>query len=435
MEYIEIAIVIAMILLNAIFAGYEIALASVSVARLQSLATQKRPGAISALAMKEGIEKSLAVVQLGITLVGFIAGATGGASASEALAPLLQSNGFGPWTANVLAICLVVIPLTALTIVVGELMPKLFALRHKEWVCLVLSPIMKFFAISVWPLVWFLENSASGLMDLIERLWTPSHFGDSKTEASEIQELRAIASMARASRLIGAREENIILGAARIAMRPVHEIMLPAEHIRMLSLNENLSDSLLAAHMDLHTRFPVTEVPNDPQRIVGYITFKDLVTALKMSPSEPTIKGIVRSIPSLPNEIPISAALEFLLKERTHIALIIDKSKRILGMITLEDIVEELVGDIQDEHDLLPVHVIRSGNGWIIGGGASLNRVREMTQITLPGEGQQSLSAWVIERIGDNPKGSEVLRQDGLRLIVRKVRRQRVLEVGITPQA
>ncbi len=167
--------------------------------------------------MKEGIERSLAVVQLGITLVGLIAGATGGASASDDIAPLLRGLGMGQGTANVLAIGLIVVPLTAVTIVVGELMPKLFALRHEEWVCLRLSPLMKFFALSVWPVVWLLEFSASGAMDLLEKLWRPRPHGDARSEAAELQELRAIASMARTSRLIGAQggEHHSGSGAAR----------------------------------------------------------------------------------------------------------------------------------------------------------------------------------------------------------------------------
>jgi len=436
MEHIEFVVVAAMVLVNAVFAAYEIALASVSVARLQALVGQQRTGAAAALTMKNGIEKSLAVVQLGITLVGLIAGATGGASATDDIAPFFHSWGLSKSAAEVLAICVVVLPLTALTIIVGELMPKLFALRNKEWVCLALSPLMKFFALTVWPVVWFLESAATGLMELTEKFWRPAPHADARTEAAELLELRAIASMARTSRLIGAREENIILGAARLASRPLREIILPAEHIRMLTLTDSLADGLLAAHLDLHTRFPVSERKEDPQAIVGYVTFKDIVTAIKLSPQEPTVRGIMRQIPSLKAEIPISAALEFLLKERTHIALVRDDAEAVLGMITLEDIVEELVGDIQDEHDLLPVHVIRSGNGWIVGGGATLSRIKDLTHIDLGTAAvPQNLSTWVIQRLNAVPQGSEVVRHENIRILVRKVRRQRVLEASLTCEA
>jgi putative hemolysin len=432
MPVFEIFVIVLMVLVNAIFAGYEIALASITVARLQTLVNEKRRGAKSALVMKEGIERSLATVQLGITLVGLAAGATGGASAYEDIAPWLQQFGLRESIAEFVAILLIVVPLTGLTIVIGELMPKLFALRHKEWVCLNVSPLMWFFSLTVWPIVWLLETSASSLMEFLERHWFKGRRGNAKIESTELQELKAIASMARASRLIGAREENIILGAAKIAVRSVEEIMLAAEDIRALNLDDTLSQSLIAAHMDLHTRFPVAQEPGDPQSIVGYITFKDLVSAVKLSPTEPSIRGILRQILRLSSSLRISAALEAMLKERTHIALLVDEASKIVGMITLEDIVEELVGDIQDEHDMLPIHIIRSGSGWLVGGGASLQRIVDLTRIDLPGERNQTLSAWLIERIGDHPSGSEIIREQGHRLIVRKVRRKRVLEAGLS---
>lgn len=433
MEKFEMLVVVFMILVNAIFAGYEIALASVSVSRLQSLVTQGRTGAAAALLMKERIEQSLAVVQLGITLVGLIAGAAGGASATDDIAPWLRDRGLGHAAANVVAITLVVIPLTALTIVVGELVPKLFALRNKEWVCLVPSPIMKWFALSVWPLVWLLEHSASGLMDASEKLWRPKPHADAKTEAAELQELRAIASLARTSRLIGAREENIILGAARLASRPLNEIILPAEHIRMLTADSSLADSLIAAHLDMHTRFPVAERDGDPQSIVGYVTFKDIVAVMKISPQSPTLRGILRQIPSLSDALPISAAMESLLREHTHIALVRNQGGQVVGLITLEDIVEELIGDIQDEYDLLPVHVVRAGSGWVVGGGATLNRVQELTGIDLhTGSSAHNLSGWMIERMGHAPDGGEVVTHGAIRALVRKVRRQRVLEASLS---
>ncbi|MBU6384779.1 MAG: hemolysin family protein [Planctomycetes bacterium] len=433
MAGLEWIIVVLMVLVNALFAAYEIALASVTKARLQTLKDQGRFGAQAAIAMKESIEKSLAVVQLGITVVGLIAGATSGATASESLSPVLQEFGFSEHFSDVVAIAVFVAPLTIATIVIGELVPKLFALRNKEWVCLTLSPWMRGFALLAWPLVWLLESSATGVMDFSERLWSPKASHESKNEAIELQELRAIASLARTSSLIGSREENIILGAARLASRSLSEIALPASQIHVLPLNSTLSECLIAAHMDMHTRFPVAKDKSDPQTIVGYVTFKDIVSVMRINPSEPSIAGILRSIPKLDQSLQISVALERLLREHTHIALVTDTDGKISGMITLEDIVEELLGDIQDEYDMLPIHAVRAGQGWLVGGGISLIRLKEITGLELEGsEMFPNLNAWVSARLGHLPIGGDTIEHQGIRVLVRKVRRQRVLEALVS---
>ena len=414
---IELGVMVAMVLFNGIFASYEIALATVSLARLQVLVRDRRRGAAAAVTMKQELEGSLAAVQLGITLVGAVAAATGGAGAESFIAPSLIAAGLGAAWARITAIALVVVPLTGLTIVLGELVPKLFALRHKEWVCLTLSPAIRWLALSVWPAVWALETSATTLINWSERRWKPALHGGAGGEAAELQDLRAMASVARAARLIGAKEESIILGAAKLSSRPVGEIVLPADDISMLHAGDTVAQSLIAAHLDMHTRFPVTETPGDPQAIIGYANFKDIVAHLHISPHEPSLRGIIRTIPSLPDDLPISTALESLMRSRTHIALVRDAQQRVVGMITLEDIIEELVGDIQDEYDLLPVHAIASGPGWVVGGGISLERLKELAGIDLsadlPATGARNLSSWVVGHLGEPVGGGEVVERGG----------------------
>jgi len=433
---IELSVMAAMVLVNSIFAAYEIALASVSIARLQVLVRERHAGAGMALRMKQDLEGSLAVVQLGIALAATIAAATGGAGAKEQIEPSLEAAGLSSGFSAVVAVAVVVLPLTALTTVFGELVPKLFGLRNKEWVCLRLSPLVGWFAQAAWPAVWLLDTSATAIMDWSERRWRPQAHGLPKSEAAELQELWAIASLARTAKLIGAKEENIILGAARLSSRPIREIMLAAEHISMLNVNDSIADCLIAAHLDMHNRFPVAERAGDPQAIIGYVNFKDIVAHMRLSPGEPSLRGILRSLASFPEDLPISSALESLMRDHNHIALVRDTMGKILGLITLEDIIEELVGDIQDEYDLLPVHAATAGAGWIVGGGISLARLHEMTGIDLsadlPQDGARNLSAWVTGHLGRPLRGGELVERHGVRLVVRKVRRQRVLEAQIT---
>ncbi|MFN9714912.1 MAG: transporter associated domain-containing protein, partial [Planctomycetota bacterium] len=143
--------------------------------------------------------------------------------------------------------------------------------------------------------------------------------------------------------------------------------------------------------------------------------------------------GILREIPKLEESLVISAALEKLLRERTHIALVVDSNNAITGMITLEDIMEELLGDIQDEYDLLPLHVVRSGEGWLSGGGASIQRLRSVTGLAFATDDpSQNLNHWVEAHLGHPPVGGDVVNVGDVRILVRKVRRQRVLEAFVS---
>ena len=441
MGLVELCAMAVMVVFNGVFAGYEIALAAVTVARLHVLVGENRAGAKAALYMKQNMEASLATVQVAITLIGAIAAAIGGAGAAEGIKPFLQERfGFSPAVAAVLAITMVVVPLTFMMIMFGELVPKVFSLRNKEWVCLRLSPVMRWFCFSVWPAVWLFETCVTTMVAWSERRWRPRVNPTGKSEAVELLELRAHAASARASRLIGEREEGIILGAARLSSQTVREIMLPAEFISMLSVENSLEECLIVAHLEMHTRFPVAERSGDPQSIIGYVNFKDLVALMRLSrPHDASLRAILRPLSSLDADLLLTACLERLIHEHIHIALVRDAGEKVVGLITLEDILEELVGDIQDEYDRLPVHAVKSGWSWVVGGGLGLERMKELTGIDLaadppptpPEEGLRNVSDWIVGHLQKRLRGGNVVERPGLRVVVRKVRRQQVLEAQL----
>jgi putative hemolysin len=429
-------IILAMVALNALFAAYEIALASITVGRLKMLADEGRRGAKTALHMKQNMEASLAVVQLGITLVGAIAAATGGAGVEETISPKLQASlHLSPGISDFLALTIFVVPLSAVTIVLGELIPKVFALKHKEFVCLRLSPGMQLLSKVVYPAVWFLEISSTTLLEWSERHWRPQ-FDAHKHEVAEMQELRAVASLARTSRLIGAQEERIILGAARLSNRKMAEIMIPVGEIVTLDLDHSMAESLVIAHTDMHTRFPVCEKAGDLQSICGYVNFKDIVSELRLSPDHPSLRGIVRSLPDLSDEFTLSAGLETMIREHTHIALVRDRGRKIVGMVTLEDIMEELVGDIMDEFDRAPAHLAYSGTGWVCGGGVTLERLENAANLKFDRQQLQgdvrTVNDLIRTKLNRPARGGDIVKHQGLRFLVRKVRRGQVMEVQIT---
>jgi len=429
----ELVVMLVMIAFNGVFASYEIALASVGVARLDSLARDNHAGAAAALRMRTNMEGSLAVVQLGITLVGAVAAATGGAGAEEMIQPWLMQLGFSEPMAQVVAISFVVIPLIMVTIVFGELMPKVFALQNKEWVCLRLSPMIEWFGLCAWPIVWLLENSVSWLM-LLGRPFTG---GSSAESPQAMQELWASAALARTARLIGRREEAIIIGASRMSTTAIGRIMLPADHICMLSIEDSFSSALLSAHANMHTRFPVTSERGNPQAIIGYVNFKDIVAALRLSPQGPSIRKIMRPLPAFRDNMTIAACLEAMIRDHNHIALVRDPRNAVVGLITMEDILEELVGEIHDEYDRLPSHIVTSGDGWIVGGNISLVTLQRATSLELPSVPERvvnTLNEWVMAHLGRPVHQGEEILVDNFRVLVRKVRRQFVMEALISPQ-
>lgn len=425
--------IVAMLLLNGVFAAYELALASVRVDRLRVLADSKRRGAATALRMKNRMEGSLAVVQLGITLVGAIAAATGGASIDDSLAPQLDKlPGFSRHLAEVLALTLFVIPLSAFTIVVGELIPKVLAIKNAEWVCTTLSPIIWAFALIVYPAVLLFEWLTMTFVRLVERL-LPSKTDDHQTH---LHELRAQVNLLRASQVIGMQEERIILQASRLSAMKVSDIMMPVEDIVMVVADASLSENLVIAHMDLHTRFPVTVKKGDPQAIIGYVTFKDMVLLAKTHPGNPVIREIVRHIISVPEELTLSEALRRMTLEHHHLALVRDKEGAIVGMIAQEDIFEELVGDIQDEFDRLPRHISPAGHQLVVGGGVPIGQLREaLKRPDLGGDLPPSttLNDWLNHDREDALRGGDMVVVDRIWSQVRKVRRRRITEALLDP--
>lgn len=436
MGLFEATIILAMLAMNGFFAAYELALASVSLGRLKILAEQRKRGAPAALAMKGRMEASLAVVQIGITLVGAIAAATGGAGADESLAPWLQTRlQVSPGMAHALSICLIVLPLSAITIIAGELVPKSVAIRHSEWVCLRLSPAMRIFMVFVYPAMLACEWVTRVLVRGFERRLTTS---TGTPHELGLAELQAQARALRASRIIGADQERIIVGSSALARIRAQDILVPPEDIVMLNVAETLGEYFVAIHLDGYTRFPVTEKPGDAQSIIGYVNIKDIFFLAQSSPEDPTIRRILRPLLEVVPEAPIGQVFSLMMREHVHLVSVKDAQGTLRGILTLEDILEEIVGDIQDEFDRLPRRIVPSGQRWLVGGGATLGQLRDVLG-SPPALGSVdpalTFAEWLRAQTTRELKGGDVVRADGLRVLVRKIHRKRVMDAIVSIEA
>lgn len=427
--WVEGLVILAMLLANAVFAAFEMALASVSQARLEALAQLGRRGAAAALDMKTHLERSLAVVQVGITVAGAVAAATGGAGVDEALAPVLRSHvGLPVAWAEFVAVIVLVVPLSALTIVFAELVPKMFALDNKEYVALSLAPAMKAVSMVFYPGVFVLEKAVTRIMRFGRTKGRPPR--EPVDPEAGLMELRAAAATARANRLIGALEEQIVGAASRLSVRTVREAMLPAADIATIPEEASLADALIRAHLHMHTRYPVCAKDGDPQTITGYVNFKDIVAALKIHPADPRLANVKRPLPRMNGGTTLAQALTRMTRGNVHIAVVTGDDGRVLGMITLEDIVAELVGPIGDEYDSLPAHLQPLASGWIAGGGAALDAVRGATALpfSVAGAAAPTLADWCDANHPGGLRAGDVVRGPGCEVEVRKTRRARLME-------
>ena len=427
----ELLIIFIMIVCNAFFSAYEMALASISRTKLTYLVQNKVSGAIEALFMKDRMEASLAVVQLGVTLVGSIAAAIGGAGVTEALNPYFQHHfGLSKNFAEFLSLVTLIIPLSAFTIIFAELIPKIFAIKNSEWVILKLSKIMIYFSAVANPVVSIMENIVKAAITFIDQQ-KPNNSTAPDTQSS-LHELSAALAIARTSRLIDAQQEKIVMSAAQLSLRPIKDIMIPVAEICMIPQNSSLSDALIRAHLDMHTRFPVCEDLNNPQTIHGYINFKDIIAALKINPDDPTIKGTIRPLIKFVDTTPISKVLERMIQEKLHIGLVENAQKQVIGMITQEDIIEELVGEIEDEFDRLPNHIHPYGHQWLVGGAVTMSALAKTLGINWTDhEGDLKLADWCQRQFTKPFTGGEIIAGNGLQITVRKLRRKKISEAFV----
>ncbi|MBP5616946.1 MAG: HlyC/CorC family transporter [Elusimicrobiaceae bacterium] len=424
-----ILVIILMLALNALLAAYEMALASISRTKISVLFQENHSGAQAALFMKDHLEGSLAVVQIGITLVGAIAAAMGGAGADNAFKPILANWGITGKLAHAISITCVVLPLSFVTIVFSELVPKTYAIQNKEWVVLKLSPIMRIVYVFLQPVV--------SVMERLVRFCTrnaPAKTQDPKTaKKAALTDLRTAAAIASSSRLFSQAEEKIVLASAQFCVRTIKEIQVPLDQVYFLSANDSIADTFLKAHLDMHTRFPLLEDPQDKQSIVGYLNFKDIFSSTKTSSAHTSTRSIMRPIIKLEDDTLISSALQQLMKTKQHICLVTDEGT-ITGILTREDIFEELGGEIEDEYDFSAAYIRPFGDSLVVSAAAKIADVFATLQIPAPADlsPTQTVAQWVAQKLGQSPTKNEKFSADGLLLETRKFRRHKLVEALVT---
>jgi CBS domain containing-hemolysin-like protein len=255
-----------------------------------------------------------------------------------------------------------------------------------------------------------------------------------KRQPATLEEITSLAAMARLAKDIGAHQERIIQGAARLSEKRAGQVMIPIEHVAVLSTSQSLAEAVITAHIDAHTRFPVCR-EGDRSQIVGYVNFKEMIYYMRTNPSDPSLTGIIRPVHFVRSDTSASDLLKVFIDLHEHIAIVRDADGRCTGLVTLEDLIEELVGELEDEFDRLPRHAhALSGGTWMFGGGVPMGEVAARLG-GRPAGISGTLAAWLEKSLGQPPKPGQVLRHEGVEFMVRRVRRGRVFEVSASARS
>jgi putative hemolysin len=246
-----------------------------------------------------------------------------------------------------------------------------------------------------------------------------------------LDEITALAGLARLSNQIGPHQERIIQGASRLSALQVRQVMIPVEHVTFLSTAQDLTDAIITAHQDPHTRFPVCE-NDDRDRVLGYANFKELIYRARTNPNDQSLRGIIRPVHFVSPEGTAAALLRVFVDQHEHLAIVRDAAGHTLGLVSLEDLVEELVGELEDEFDRLPrlFHPLGGGT-WMVGGGMPIKEVAARLGLALP-DAEGTTSAWLTRRFGRVPRANEVHREGSTEFLVRRTRRGKVFEASVT---
>lgn len=420
----ELLVMIGLILLNGVFAGAEIALIALRRTRLRELAASGSRRARAALALKDQPERLLATVQIGITAVGATAAAYGGNTFAVDLAPALEGLGFGEF-ANDAAFVTVVLIITFLSVVLGELVPKSLALQSAEAYGLLVSPPLLGLARLMRPLVWVLTTTANAVLRLFRDHTT---FTEARHSPEELQQF---VEDATASGALHAHAGEIASRAFDFAEINVGAVMVPRRQVRALDASATREEMLGFLREGGHARYPVYEGSLDG--VIGYVVAREALAALASAP-DVDLRSLVRPVHYFPENTVAVAALRELQRLRSHLALVVDELGAVVGLVTIEDLVEELVGEIVSEHDEAPPLVVPEPDGsYLVQGAAAVHEVNRALGLELPeGETWDTIGGLCIAQRGWIPQAGDCFEfGDGVSLEVSDVSPRRVKTVRI----
>jgi putative hemolysin len=367
--FLEITILIALFLLNGFFAMAEMAVVSSRRMRLQQMAEEDVPGAAQALALADNPGQFLSAVQVGITLIGILSGAFGGATLGVRLGPVLDRVPFIAPHGTELAMGLVVLGITALSVVVGELVPKRIALASPEAIAVRMARPLQLFAAVFRPFAWVLDRSSAGLLRLLR---VSPRRGHDVTE----EEVRFAIAEGTEAGVIDVVEQQMINGVLALADRPVAAIMTPRPDVYWVDLDDD-ADTIAREVADCPFSRLVVARAGDIGRPLGVVQKKDLVGDLVYGRGMQLDRHLLEPVYA-PENVHVLRMLEMFRQVSLHVAFVVDEYGDFLGIVTLTDVLSAIAGNLPEEHEAGTDDIVRRSDGsWLVDGRAAIDELRE----------------------------------------------------------
>lgn len=423
---VELGIILLLVMVNAVFVAAEIALVSIRPSRVEQLVEEGRRGAARVRRLTSDPGRFLAVIQLGITFIGFLASAFAGVSLATTLRDFLMGTaGMDDGLATAIALVFVTTLLSLFTIVFGELVPKTLALAHPEGFALALARPVDLLGRLLRPVV--------ALLTAATRTVARAFGADVATSARiSTEELKLIVERGGEQGILEAEEEQMIHAVIELGERRLHEVMVPRIAIVALPVTATFDEAIDTIIEGGHSRVPIYEKSVD--EIVGILYAKDLLPFLKSSvASRPALRTLLRTPVFVPESMSIDDLLHEFQRRKVHIAIVLDEYGGTAGLVTIEDLLEEIVGEIQDEYDTEePLLEMLSEHEARVDGRASVDDLLEAFDVSIELEDDDeydTVGGLVYHRIGGIPVPGDEVRVDGLHLTVETTDGRRVGKV------
>jgi putative hemolysin len=420
----EILVILALIVLNGVLAMSELAIVSARPGRLKTLEAKSR-GARMALRLAEHPGRFLSTVQIGITAVGVLSGALSGATLGLRLQTWLVAQGLDRDWASTLGVGGVVVAITYVSLIVGELVPKQLALRNPEAVAIRMAPAMTFLSVIGAPLVWFLDRSGRVL------LWLLGQRGESENRVTE-EEVHVLLAEAHEGGVLETEEREMITGVMRLSDRTARALMTPRHEVDMLPLDAVGAEAVAAIRKVARPRMPVADAEGE---VVGIVLLADAFQVVSRRETL-DLKTLVREVPVVSDQAEALDVLEILQKSEHHFALVYDEYGHFEGILTTGDVLEAITGAVaaSDTHE--PAIVTREDGSHLVAGWMPVDEFCDRLGLPreLAGE-YDTVAGLILHQLGHIPELGAHFTTEGYRFEVIDLDGRRIDKVLVTQAA